>query len=137
MALTHFRIIYPLTVNPMTNIKFGYEDGRAIASVLFKNIWWQEIGKPAFMDGMDVHIGQAQPDDVDLFGKTVRQPAIGILRGEYIRFEESHEMHPAIWLVFALRYDMAEGPEEWQSDRHLVMGEGDGAPRLRLKFTEL
>lgn len=133
--LTNFRIIFPKDEDPIKWMQFGFEGGEAIAKVLFHNIWWRD-GNPAFAPDMDIHVGIEQPDAEGIFGGKQSQPARGLFRGEYRRSERNVMHGGFIWLVFALRYDMEEGPEEWRDDRHLVIGENANAPKVRLKFTE-
>jgi hypothetical protein len=102
-----------------------------IEAVMVGKVWHKVIHwdgrEPAYIDDMDVHIGILREAEQNLFGHTVARPAQGLLRGEYRRFEPGMGVYPWGWLVFALRYDILEGPEVWSHDWHRTYSEQEQA----------
>ena len=119
--ITHLKIIFPLAFEfkHMLKAYWDEKEGCLVGAVYHHNVYWREgVLTPNYAEGMEVHVGVERKPEADIFGTLVPCPAQGILRGEYLRFDP-HKVVGALsaggwgWVVFRLRYDMQEGPENW------------------------
>lgn len=121
MGISHLRIIFPLGHDYTRSIHTFFEGGQLHAAILHQNWYWQadNIQAPNYDPGMDVHVGVERPTEVGLWGEAMPVPAQGILRGECVRWDplvvpsKDRPYGGYGWLVVRLRYDMQEGPENW------------------------
>lgn len=118
--VTHLRIVFPLGHDYSRSLHTFIENGELHAAILHNNHYWRDnVSEPNYAVGMDVHIGVERPSDSDIWGNPMPVPAQGILRGECVRWDREYlpDGEPRYggigWLIIRLRYDMQEGPENW------------------------